>query len=415
MKHLIIITLFLCYCFGACTKTVAIEPPPDVPGPDIPTKPIELFSSQLRVKTVGDDLYISAKLDKDTDILYWFKKCMFNELYTFYRVGLISNSSRVPTNTPDVEPTTLLNLAFSDNIGPFSIVGNGWCGGNHPYIDEKTKTARNVSFKILLDGKELKDNTLTLVDNIQIDVVNEIMNPSKPTKINGKTALTEVLCTETATYKVKGGNIQVSVDHLFKNDEPVNMYLYYGMQSMFNMETYTLTANGKYPDWTPQAAVSKFLKSDYPTFRRFLEKNATAYQSSYLFDEGLGNHAEIADNDVIFIGNSNGKTYHKIVANKIRKKGDSTHWSGLYTWFKSPIIDDEDVLCYEGLINGKETIFIDCKKSVNKVVTLPEKYKNKSFIVKEKSNGLRLVSNKVSATSELKISSDNSGSFVLIF
>ena len=56
--------------------------------------------SKMRVKITGEDLYISAKLDAETDILYWFKKCMFNELFTFYRVGTIANSMPAPTTLP---------------------------------------------------------------------------------------------------------------------------------------------------------------------------------------------------------------------------------------------------------------------------------------------------------------------------
>lgn len=33
-----------------------------------------------------------------------------------------------PATLPDVSPTSLLNLAYSDNIGPFNITGYGWCG-----------------------------------------------------------------------------------------------------------------------------------------------------------------------------------------------------------------------------------------------------------------------------------------------
>ncbi|MCS2866354.1 hypothetical protein NXW13_23345 [Bacteroides thetaiotaomicron] len=84
---------------------------------------------------------------------------------------------------------------------------------------------------------------------------------------------------------------------------------------------HTLTANGKYVDWTVQKDVSTFTKKEYPSFRRFIEKSANAYQSSYLFADGLGNHEEISDDDIIFIGNSSNKTYHKIIADREHKRG----------------------------------------------------------------------------------------------
>ena len=89
----------------------------------------------MRVRLAGENLYITAKLDAGHDIVYWFKRCLFNELYTFYRVGLIDNEEETASD-PLKEPTTVLNLAYSDNIGPFAISGNGWCGANHSYHEE---------------------------------------------------------------------------------------------------------------------------------------------------------------------------------------------------------------------------------------------------------------------------------------
>ena len=370
--------------------------------------------SKMRMKITGEDLYISAKLDAETDILYWFKKCMFNELFTFYRVGTIANSMPAPTTLPDTSPASVLNLAYSDNIGPFNITGYGWCGGNHPYLDEVTRTARNVGYHIYVDGKEIKEDMSALTKEIKITVTNEIMNPSKADTSSGKTLLNDVLCIETVSYSVYRNNIQVSVSHEFQNESPVTVQMYYGMQSMFEKETHTLTAGGKYTDWTVQKEVSTFTKKEYPSFRRFSEKSVHAYQSSYLFADGLGNHEEIADDDIIFIGNSSNKTYHKIIANKEHKKGDVIHWSGVYTWFKSPVSDDDGLLCYEGIIDNQKVLFIDCKKSVNKMIQLPDGYIKKTFTIREKSESITIAGNKVT-TQGLKIVSDGPGSCVITF
>ncbi|MCS2517724.1 hypothetical protein NXW37_29520 [Bacteroides thetaiotaomicron] len=48
---------------------------------------------------------------------------------------------------------------------------------------------------------------------------------------------------------------QVLVTHEFQNESPVTVQMFYGMQSMFDKETHTLTANGKYVDWTVQKDV----------------------------------------------------------------------------------------------------------------------------------------------------------------
>ena len=103
------------------------------------------YSEMMYVKRQGDNLYISAKMDASTDILYWFKRCLFNEVYTFYRVGTLPNTDRTPTTRPESEPAEVLNLAYSDNIGPFNIQGGGWCGANHKYMERTARTAYNLS------------------------------------------------------------------------------------------------------------------------------------------------------------------------------------------------------------------------------------------------------------------------------
>lgn len=415
-KRLFFAFVFLSWHLVACSNGDTEIPSglPEEPSSEEGSSEAETFSEEMRVKITGEDLYISAKLDAKTDILYWFKKCMFNELFTFYRVGTIANRMPVPTTLPDISPASVLNLAYSDNIGPFNITGYGWCGGNHPYLDEVTPTARNVGYHIYVDGKEIKEDMSALTKEIKITVTNEIMNPSKADTSGGKTLLSDVLCIETVGYSVYRNNIQVSVTHEFQNEFPVTVQMYYGMQSMFEKETHTLTAGGKYADWTLQKDVSTFTKKEYPSFRRFIEKSVNAYQSSYLFADGLGNHEEIADDDIIFIGNSSNKTYHKIIADKEHKKGDVIHWSGVYTWFKSPIADDDNLLCYEGMIDNQKVLFIDCKKSVDKMIQLPAGYIKKTFTIREKSKSIIIAGNKVT-TQGLKIVSDGPGSCVITF
>ena len=244
-----------------------------------------------------------------------------------------------PTTLPDTSPASVLNLAYSDNIGPFNITGYGWCGGNHPYLDEVTRTARNVGYHIYVDGKEIKEDMSALTKEIKITVTNEIMNPSKADTSSGKTLLNDVLCIETVSYSVYRNNIQVSVSHEFQNESPVTVQMYYGMQSMFEKETHTLTAGGKYTDWTVQKEVSTFTKKEYPSFRRFID---------------------------------------------------------------------------EGIIDNQKVLFIDCKKSVNKMIQLPDGYIKKTFTIREKSESITIAGNKVT-TQGFKIVSDGPGSCVITF
>lgn len=421
MKYSFFISLFLfcSLCTYSCSKDtidkteeiINNENDKEEENEDIKT---ERISDLLYVKKVGDNLYISAKLDANTDILYWFKRCMFNELFTFYRVGTYSNNSKTPTSAPDRDPSTVLNLAYSDNIGPFNISGHGWCGGNHGYMDGDIPTAYNKDYQISLNGTALNKDTLALVKDIKIRVINNILDPSKALKKEDTFILNELLCIETVDYSINRNSISVSTNHDFVNKDPVEISTYYGMQSMFEGETHTFTPNGRYKDWTGQASVSSFTKKEAPNFRRFIEKNTSFFQSTYLLNEGLGTHSEISDDDIIFIGNSSRKTYHKIIANKTVQKDNSFFWKGVYSWFRDPVIDNDDWFCYESVIDGKDAIFIDCKRKVSGKLNLPSSYLNRNFKIFEKDSAVTIANRKVPVTG-IEIYSQGAGSCVIVF
>ena len=138
----------------------------------------------MRVKTRGENLYIAAKMDGERDIVYWFKRCMFNELYTFYRVGIVRNTASEPIRDPSREPEIELNLAFSDNIGPFAVSGYGWCGANHSYKEgQKVRTAYNERFSVRANDRPVTGDVTLLADSVTVDVVNVILDPSRPLDI----------------------------------------------------------------------------------------------------------------------------------------------------------------------------------------------------------------------------------------
>ncbi len=93
----------------------------------------------------------------------------------------------------------------------------------------------------------------------------------------------------------------------------------------FKDEECTFTPEGEYIGWIPQAQVDRFTKTNYPNFHRFIEKSSTAYQSAHMFNEGLGTRGEVDASDVVFIGNSYGKSYHKVIGSKSRSKGDTDY------------------------------------------------------------------------------------------
>jgi hypothetical protein len=298
---------------------------------------------------------------------------MYNNLFTFYRVGVSHGKNHLISQHPDNIPEKILNIASSDNIGPFEIKNGGWCGGNHSFSmnDRTIKTASTVSYKIIIDGKELSKDTTMLVHSIRISVINHIQNPISPRNQNLTLSLPNLFCIEYADYDIYQNSIQVSVRHQYKNQTPAIINKYYGMQSMFNNEKEILTVDGKYFDWTPISKVTRFSKKDYSYFRWFLERNDIAFQSTFLFKYGLGEHKELEDSDVIFIGNSYGKNYHKLISNKKRKNGDSDGWRGVYTWNMIHKKDAHNLFIYHGEISGMPVLYIIIKSKIKKRVVFP--------------------------------------------
>lgn len=395
----------------ACYANSANEAAPFGPDGEATTEALQ-FSRQMRVLMKGENLYIGARLDPSYDILYWFKKCMFNNLYTFYQVGIYPNSDFMPLHDPSIQPSHILNLAFSDNIGPFSISGYGWCGGNHPYLDNITPTGYNMTYQIMLDGTPCTGDGSFLANRIDLLVENCILNPAVVRQKDGKNILESPLTVETVRYQIKGNSIGVKLMHEFKNKIPVTVQTYYGMQSMYMDEDYTMTVGGAYGNWTLQDDVSTFNKGACPDMCCFLERNQVATQASYLFNTGLGMHDAISDEDIIFIGNSDGKSYHKLVSNKEFVEGDKIEWEGVYVWFRTPVFENDQFLCYEGDIEGDRALFIHTKKGVDTFLPLSA-YANEKFRILESRGDIKIEGDTF-YKGKLKVKSSGSAGCVLL-
>lgn len=349
------------------------------------------YSERMYVERRGDDLFIAAKLDQKTDITYWFRRCMFNELYTFYRVGITRNRNAEPTTRPGAGPAVVLNLTYSDNIGPFGVAGCGWAGGNHKYRERTARTAYNESYTVTADGLRLEGDTVLWAGRVTVGAENVVLDPTRPYKnAAGEEELRDALCRESVTYRIQRNNIEVTASHRFCNPVPVPVSIYYGMQSMFEGETHVLTSGGAYTDWTEVAKASTFTKKDYPSFRRYIEKHKQGYQSTYLLPDGLGDHALLGNDDDVFIYAPYGKSYHKLIADKPLAEGDQIGWRGVYTWFETPVADDAELLCYEGVVDGHTALFVDCKKACKKEVALPEYLNARHFEITGQNGGIRV-------------------------
>lgn len=343
----------------------------------------------------GNNLYVTYN-NGGVETCYWFKKCMANLLFTFFRVGyrLVTRDYPSTDGIRSQADITPINETGSDNIGPFRMGNDLWVGGNHKLeVGEKEYlTAKTDSYKVYIDGKELSSSASGMAGSICIKVQNTLYDPAFIPSDPDATILDTPLCTEYATYVINKNTIEVALRHSFSSTTSNSITNYYGMQSMFKLEDYFMTPNGAYPNWESVDNVTgnaRFTKGDYPHFNRFIEKNTTtaAFQSTYIFDDfGLGSHYAIPNDGFVFTRGNTGKDYHHLIdegqitplANKI------IMWRGAYTFFHTPLIDDNYMFAYLGSIGGKDALFVNTKQAVSgRVVPIPSAYALKEISVRE--------------------------------
>lgn len=263
-----------------------------------------------------------------------FAKCMANNLFTFSNVHLNGN---------------IVNHTDSDNIGPFGL-DNGWTGGNHTNIGkdkQQLPSAYTMSIKAYADGQQidLTADTISKCRVLIVDVTNRLHIPGD----------TVAFADENVVYTVAGNSVDVRCRH--KILHPVMVRRYYGMQSMFCNETDILTPGGTYAEWTPVKDVDRFCKANADKFSLFVEKSEIGYQASWLDPAvGLGNRDMVDDDDVVFIGNSYTKSYHKTIGNKPVKSGDCLSWHGVYSWFSRPVENSAAQFVYRCNISGRPVV-----------------------------------------------------------
>ena len=287
----------------------------------------------------GDLSYSEKTPWGDIDIT--FAKCMANDLYTFSSVTIDG---------------TVVNRTKSDNIGPFLVDGKGWAGGNH--LNGDRQSAHTISTEVFVDGKKLDGNTTVEGNVLTVEVVNQLLDPVDDSDF----------AIERAVYNVSGNTIDVNVSHEFQCDSEM-IERYYGMQSMFIDEFETLTPGGQFDTWTTYHVANtgneiQFTKASAPAFSTFIEHSNNGYQAAHMTHEGIGDRHLVGDDDIIFIGNSWTKTYHKTIGMQPVKKGDRINWHGMYSWFREPIADNSrdkndpvHTFDYGAYIAGKPYVF----------------------------------------------------------
>lgn len=303
------------------------------------------------LKVSGGKLSYNATTPWNDSIGIDFEPCMANKLFTFSEVRLNGE---------------VVNKTDSDNIGPFGLAGKGWSGGNH--LNDGIRSARTVRVEAKADGKPIALGSDAVVECrlLEIDVENALFMPAD----------TLPFATETISYTVAGNSVDVRAKHEYVCARPALIDRYYGLQSMFVGETEILTPGGMYRCWTPAARVDRFTKaSASPFFDTFVEHSPNAYQAVWVDTSvGLGDRALLDDHDVLFIGNSYGKSYHKLIGSRTVKAGDATEWHGVYSWFSRPLLDtcrnnaNGGNFAYRGTVAGVPHLFLtdDAGKTIVK-------------------------------------------------
>lgn len=245
-----------------------------------------------------------------------FTYCLANKLFTFSSVSL--------------DGEMVNSGSWSDNIGPFHADGY-WVGANHLDSDGEV-TAVAVSLELELDGTSLDiDEDHSLTGRILTIRVKNLIGLVKP----------EPFAWEYVTYTVAGNSIEVEVEHEYISYNPVRVYTYYGMQSMFVDERELLLPGTGLGSWIPASDRGElyFKKKEAPEMNLFIESNGSAMQATYLMKEDAGTHEYINDNDNIFVHSSIGKSYHSLMRIHTVSPGSSSRWHGVYSWFRQPVKD----------------------------------------------------------------------------
>ena len=332
--------------------------------------------ASMSAKLIDGNLLIASNDGQGTEMCYWFKRCMFNKLFTFFKVGYRS-VDRTTSDTDGITDETgsdiiwLNSAVSSDNIGPVSIDDYGdFVGGNHAWrkTDEKGNKGKGAATKIFTahcdsiaishNGVALEEGQAIDCNSLDIEVFNTIFDPIVEPAPDA-TTLSVPLVNEVVHYHVELNSVEVTVSHTYAKDMVIRRY--YGMQSMFINESDILTPSGPYRSWTMEAAVKSFKKASYPWFSHFLERSPSGWcQVSWMLNDGLGSHECITANSPIFVRSSN-KCYHVLMDNHPVTKGSEHSWKGVYAW-SLPLIDNPVLTLNKGRLNGRTLLIVDAKQ-----------------------------------------------------
>ena len=342
-----------------------------------------VYSGSMYVKNQNNILYIASKYNETYDLITTWRKCMANDLYTFYQIALYENQSD-SINENVTRPHSILILrSTTDNIGPITFNGE-LVGGNHTYRDSLGvlhKTAKTVRTDIFNGDSLLTGNFSLYSDEINIVVENYLFNAADLPAEN-----TYII--ETVEYSVIPGTINIRLQHDIEEDLFISSY--YGLQSApSSVQDYIFIPNSQHPLKQPmQNDIFSGPISSYPDVTRVIHTNHDRSICQEMFiipEEGLFSETNNYINNTNFwsrIWTRVSKTYFNQIrwSFKPMYKGDSYFWKGGYKWYDKSKIDSVHIhipdriytttasnfsIYYNNLIRGrfenKEQIIVSCE------------------------------------------------------
>jgi hypothetical protein len=290
-------------------------------------------SYTMTVLKTGDDIFISYRYQKNTDMHLVIGKCGVNNLVDIKAIYLDTNYTGEIYPWVTKRATNFL-LSCTDWIGPYMVKAiehddggkptftGGWHGNTVDGKEEPTAHTENYSVKI--GDTELLDDKVYYCDNVQIEVTNFIQAyNTKDIKLN--------VLKENVRYDIAPNKVNVEV--ISTTLEKVLLQKYYGLQAQNGAFERIEYSNGIAANCREYSDSGPFNKNNIANSFKLISKD-DKYKMIVTLDTdfGLGNFEKLSlENPTIFT-QSYGKTYFNLVngADKLIEKGDSIKWRGSY-------------------------------------------------------------------------------------
>jgi len=287
----------------------------------------------MAVQKNGNDIFISYRYRKNTDMHLVFGKCGVNNLVGIKSIYLGDNYTDevIPWG---VNHGTKFVSACTDWIGPYLVKAmeyddggksdftGGWHGNTVNGKEEPTAFMESISVKV--EDTELKENRVYYCDNVEIEVINYIQAyNTRDIKLN--------VLKEHVKYNISLNRVEVEV--VTTALEKALLELYYGLQVQngdFERIEYSNGIAAKCKEFSDSGPYNE---NNIANSFKLISKDDTCRLIVTLdTNYGLGNFEYLSHDKPTIFSQDYGKTYFNLVngKDKILGKGDSIKWRGSY-------------------------------------------------------------------------------------